>query len=413
MLSGPVRDLRDSGPHEIDTSLALTCESRYSVGQSSSKCCSRTVCVSALPPMPQSCTSLIASSHSGAAAAVHGHVMQHRLAPRQYAVCKAAQRDRQAARPAAPCGACRQCRRQLSCHVGSQTVGHRAGSRADSGPGQQFTTSARRMHGTIQVSGATACVRRFEHPALPFGALSQHCSCLSQPLPLQGQPGHAALHRRLNLHNAATGRDGDAAEQDPLRDLQDSKAASPPQQPAAEPAMPPQSQRDAQHGDMLSDAEKQRAMTAALQQGLAVMRRNHSGGSSQNTTSSSNQPPAGPSAAADRGAKAAAAVLQQYGGVGAGRQQPAAPGTPRSNGAHPAEHQAPAQHPEAAHQAEQLPRQGAGAEIQLSQQPAVGPQLPTEPPLPRQQWPPKPDVFAGAVASAAPTRQRRAPVVEQ
>lgn len=284
-----------------------------------------------------------------AAAAAHARMPNQRSAAQQADCSSSLRHDRQVAHGAA--AAASQCRR------GKQQLSY-----ADSSPDSAFSTPS------------TAC-------------------CSSN----QRVQYHNALCNRHVIAPAASSRDSGAAEQDLLStSQQDAQQASPPQPPSGQSAaMPsPQPRRQQQPGQQqnersgstaLDSASQQQAMTAALQQGLAMMQWNQNGSGARTGSTDGTGSTAGCTTAADRGVQAAADAIRQYGGRNGQRPDPAA---------------------RSAHDEEQ----GADAPPD-SQQPAAafGPQLPAEPPLPRQQWPPKPNMFADTPRA----RQRKASVLQQ
>jgi hypothetical protein len=273
---------------------------------------------------------------------------------------------------------------------------------------------------------------------------------------VQRQLSDGAFHA-LQVRCAAAGRDGDAAEPDQLQQAQDSRPRQLSQRPpperepystqqAVQQAPPPAG--NGQHGGTLSNAEKQQAMAAALQLFRSDQIKTANGHHVSNGSSA--QPPAASVPAASNGAesrkRAALALLQQHSPPNTGRESPAAtplhsagqPGAGHmmTNGAHPAGPPAPKAPPAAgpaapngvrppgqqrAVAAPAQPGKAAPPDPLDTKSPTApaegrthGPQLPTEPPLPRQQRPPKLPEFRvpPPVAPPQPTAPQ-APVVEQ
>lgn len=267
-------------------------------------------------------------------------------------------------------------------------------------------------------------------------------SCCFECLQGQRQPQTAA---RLHVRCAAADRNGDAAEPDSLRLPKVQVAGNQPQQSGqAMQQQPPLEAGASQGGGTLTIAEQKQAMAAAFQQGFAALQRNsQNSAAGQPKRSDSVQlppPPAGTSLAVVNGKKAALAILQQHDThimgnrtPAAGRSQPsgtniAAPPTPigvppaaplslkglpaaglaTANGVHPPQQQqrAPVGHP--AQPSPPVEGRSPGGV-------AFGPQLPTEAPMPRKQWPPKaPEApLSSEPFPSQPTETVRPSVVEQ
>ena len=266
---------------------------------------------------------------------------------------------------------------------------------------------------------------------------------------VQQQPADGAFHASLQVRCAAAGRDGDAAERNPLQQPQDDSSRQSSQRPpperephgkqqAVQQAPPPAG--NGQHGGTLSEAEKQRAMTAALQLWNASGQHVSNG--------SSAQPPAASASAASTGAeqskRAALALLQQHSPPSTGRDAPAvghsdqygqpSTGTLMRNGATtagpPALNAPPAPSPAAPNgvqppvpqpapsgplgvAAPRSPSDSNGADAS-GEGPEYGPRLPTEPPLPRPaRRPMLPPLPAPPPPMPADPAAPRPPVLEQ
>lgn len=261
----------------------------------------------------------------------------------------------------------------------------------------------------------------------------------------------------LQVRCTAAGRDGDAAERNQLQQAQDNRPRQSSQRPPPEREphstqqavqQPPPPNGNGQHGGTLSEAEKQQAMAEALQLFRSDQIKTANG--QHASIGSSAQPPVGSAPAAsngpESGKRAALALLQQHSPPSTGREGPAAGrsnanGRPSAdplvpNGASaagpPALKAPPAAGPAAPNGVRPPGQQRA---VAAPAQPAVaappspldsdsptapaegrthGPQLPTEPPLPRQQRPPKLPPFPAPrpVTSPKPAAPRL-PVVEQ
>lgn len=210
----------------------------------------------------------------------------------------------------------------------------------------------------------------------------------------------SAPRRQWRLQASAGHVGGDPAQPDPLRPRQPGKKQQlpertvaeqqPQQQPPQLPLPPPQQQQqrtaDATSAEAPS-ADQAQAMTAALLQAMAFMRQDHTGvGPPPQPHNSGNGSGSGV-AAAQRGTQAAADTLRQY---STGGSQPAsnAAATAPVGGSH-SQSSGLAAGTQPRLPPRQPPGLAAASAVPLPQPTYYGPPLPSEPPLPRAQWPPR------------------------